>query len=48
LGEPTINQVVTAGRRKLHYLYPDQTEMVEEFDVNSNECLGKIIFILFY
>ena len=36
-----MNQVVSGGRRKLHYLYPDNTEMVEEFDVNSNECLRK-------
>ena len=42
-GEPTVNQVVAGGRRKLHYLYPDQTEMVEEFDVNSNECLVRKI-----
>jgi len=33
--------VIAGGRRKLHYLYPDNTEMVEEFDVNSNECLSK-------
>jgi hypothetical protein len=39
LGEPTVNQVISGGRRKLHYLYPDNTEMVEEFDINSNECL---------
>ena len=44
LGEPTINQVIAGGRRKLHYLYPDNTEMVEEFDINSNECLGKSYF----
>ena len=41
LGEPTVNQVISGGRRKLHYLYPDNTEMVEEFDINSNECLCK-------
>ena len=43
LGEPTINQVVAGGRRKLHYLYPDGTEMVEEFDVTSSECLVRKI-----
>jgi hypothetical protein len=43
-GEPTVNQVISGGRRKLHYLYPDNTEMVEEFDINSNECLCKSIF----
>eukprot|EP00347_Sterkiella_histriomuscorum_P010679 403375340 len=39
LGEPTVTQVISGGRRKLHYLYPDQTELVEELDVNSNEVL---------
>ena len=39
LGEPTVNQVVANGRRKIHYLYPDGREVVEEYDVNSNECL---------
>ena len=38
-GEPTVSQVISGGRRKLHYLYPNNIEMVEEFDVNSNECL---------
>lgn len=38
-GEPTVSQVISNGRRKLHYLYPNNTEMVEEFDVNSNECM---------
>jgi hypothetical protein len=23
----------------LHYLYPDQTELIEELDVNTNEVL---------
>lgn len=31
--------IVSNGRRKLHYLYPDQTELVEELDLNSNEVL---------
>ena len=29
----------SGGRRKLHYLYPDQTELVEELDVTTNEVL---------
>ena len=41
LGEPTVNQVISNGRRKVHYLYPDNREVVEEYDINSNECLGK-------
>ena len=39
LGEPTINSVISGGRRKLHYLYPDGTECAEEMDVNTHECL---------
>jgi len=31
----------SGGRRKLHYLYPNQSELIEELDVNSNEVLGK-------
>ena len=31
--------VVSGGRRKLHYLYPDATELVEELDINTNEVL---------
>ena len=31
--------VVQNGRRVLSYLYPDNTELVEELDVNSNEVL---------
>ena len=38
-GEPTVNQIVNGSRRQLHYLYPDNTEMLEEFDINTNECL---------
>ena len=43
LGEPTINQVITGGRRRLHYLYPDNTECVEEMDLKTSEVLGKIV-----
>lgn len=38
-GEPTVNEIVSNGRRKLHYLFPDQTELVEERDVTNNELL---------
>ena len=31
--------IVQNGRRKLHYLYPDQTELIEELDMNSNEVM---------
>ena len=34
-----MNSIISGGRRKLHYLYPDKTELVEELDVNTNECL---------
>ena len=39
VGEPTVNEIVSGGRRKLHYLFPDQTELVEERDQGSNEVL---------
>ena len=29
----------SGGKRKLHYLFPDQTELCEELDVNTNEVL---------
>lgn len=38
-GQPTVNEIVSNGRRKLHYLFPDQTELVEERDQNNNELL---------
>ena len=38
-GEPTVNEIISNGRRKLHYLFPDQTELVEERDQGSNEVL---------
>ena len=34
-----MNQIISGGRRKLHFLYPDKTELVEELDITSNECL---------
>jgi hypothetical protein len=39
-----IDYAYSGGRRKLHYLYPNQSELIEELDVNSNEVLGKIEF----
>ena len=30
------------GQRKIHYTFPDETEMVEEYDVSSGELLGKL------
>tara|TARA_B110000285_G_C14917702_1_gene511047 strand:+ start:155 stop:385 length:231 start_codon:yes stop_codon:yes gene_type:complete len=38
-GEPTVNQIINGSRRQIHYLYPDNTEMLEEFDITTNECL---------
>ena len=29
------------GRRKVHYTFPDEAEMVEEYDVSSGELLGQ-------
>ncbi|KAL0235756.1 hypothetical protein GEMRC1_002338 [Eukaryota sp. GEM-RC1] len=34
-GHPKCTTVVADGRYKVHCTYPDQTEMVEEYDVNS-------------
>ncbi|KAJ7376230.1 hypothetical protein OS493_036053 [Desmophyllum pertusum] len=31
--------LVQDGRRKVHYTFPDETEMVEEYDVSSGELL---------
>ena len=31
--------ISSGGRRKLHYLFPDQTELAEELDMNTNEVL---------
>ena len=38
-GEPTVNSVIISGKRKVNYLYPDGSEMIEEYDVNTNEWL---------
>ena len=40
--------MISGGRRKLHYLYPDNTEKVEEFDINTAECLRKFFLDVFY
>ena len=39
LGEPTVTSAISGGRRNIHYLYPDKTELVEELDINTNEVL---------
>ena len=31
--------MVSGGRRKLHYIYPNASELIEELDVNTNEVL---------
>jgi len=33
---------MSPGRRKVHYTFPDEAEMVEEYDVSSGELLGKV------
>ena len=38
-GDPTISSVILSGKRRVNYLYPDGSEMVEEYDINTNECL---------
>ena len=34
-----IHYIYSNGKRRLHYLYQDGTELVEELDVNSNDVL---------
>lgn len=31
-----------AGRRKIHYTFPDKTEMAEEYSMQNGEILSKI------
>ena len=38
-GTPTCNMFVQQGRRVLNYLYPDNTELVEELNEHTNEVL---------
>ncbi len=30
-----------SGRRKIHFTFPDKTELAEEYDLRNNELLGK-------
>ena len=36
---PYTTSIVTNGRRKFHTTYQDGSEMIEEFDLQSNELL---------
>lgn len=38
--------IMSPGRRKVHYTFPDETEMVEEYDVSSGELLGTLQSVL--
>lgn len=38
---PLLLIFFSGGRRNLHYVYPNGVELVEEYDVNSNELLRK-------
>ena len=38
--------IMSPGRRKVHYTFPDETEMVEEYDMSSGELLGKLQLVL--
>ncbi|KAL0236920.1 hypothetical protein PCE1_000317 [Barthelona sp. PCE] len=38
-GTPKTSAVVQDNRRKIHSSYPDNSEMVEEFDINTNRLL---------
>eukprot|EP00743_Colponemidia_sp_Colp-15_P004150 GILK01004479.1.p1 GENE.GILK01004479.1~~GILK01004479.1.p1 ORF type:complete len:212 (-),score=37.78 GILK01004479.1:205-801(-) len=37
--KPTQTSIVSGGRRKVHSTWPDHTEMVEEYDVQTEELL---------
>jgi hypothetical protein len=36
---PQTSSIVKDGRRKFHTTFEDQSEMVEEFDLNTNKLL---------
>ena len=38
-GEPMITSLVTGTRKRIQYVYPDKTEFVEEYDINTYELL---------
>ena len=38
-GEPTVSSIILSGKRRVNSTYPDGSEMVEEYDINTNECL---------
>ena len=38
--------IISSGRRKVHYTFPEETEMVEEYDVSSGDLLGKLPLVL--
>ena len=39
VGEPEVSSMIFAGRWKLHYTYPNGSEMIEEYDQTSNDLL---------
>ena len=39
VGEPEVSSMIFSGRRKLHYTYPNGSEMIEEYDITSNDLL---------
>lgn len=34
-------QIPSPGKRKIHYLFPDGKEMAEEYDLKTDELIGK-------
>ena len=37
-----ILEFYAEGRRKIHFTFPDGTEMAEEYDLKSSELIGKL------
>ena len=38
--------LVQDGKKKIHYTFDDKTEMVEEYNSQTGELIGKNIFII--
>ena len=34
-----VSRMTSGSRRKVHYILPDESEMVEEFDVQTDELV---------
>ena len=41
--DPTVNSLITNGRRRLVYVYEDGKEMVEEYDIKTHDIITRKI-----